>query len=243
MAHIRNARVNGVSLAISFALFVWLSIPAGRAAVKHRAAPANAGPTTGTAIAPQSRPTPRPPAAPRTATSQPAALEIKYTQFTLPNGLHVILHEDHSIPIVNVNVLYDVGSARERTGRTGFAHLFEHLMFMGSAHAAYGVFDQALEAVGGSQQRLDGNDATQYWINVPSNSLELALFPRVRSDGISPRRDDAANGGRAARCRRRTNAARAWRTSRMGSPTSRSANCCIPKGIRTTGQSSATCRT
>src|SRR5436190_2937211 len=110
------------------------------------------------------------------AAQQPAPLEIKYTQFTLANGLHVILHEDHSIPIVNVNVLYDVGSARERTGRTGFAHLFEHLMFMGSAHAKYGVFDQALESVGGTNNASTGNDTTQYWINVPSNSLELALF-------------------------------------------------------------------
>src|SRR5690349_14005493 len=72
--------------------------------------------------------------APRTAekSSAPARLEIAYTQFTLRNGLTVILHEDHSVPVVSVNVWYHVGSARERTGRTGFAHLFEHLMFMGS---------------------------------------------------------------------------------------------------------------
>src|SRR6187455_2954032 len=78
----------------------------------------------------------------------PPPLQIPYTQFTLPNGLHVILHEDHTVPLVYVNVLYDVGSARERQGRTGFAHLFEHLMFMGSKNAKYGVFDQSLEAVG-----------------------------------------------------------------------------------------------
>src|SRR5678809_1060671 len=62
----------------------------------------------------------------------PAPLQLPYTQFTLPNGLHVILHEDHSTPIVAVNVWYHVGSAREKPGRTGFAHLFEHLMFTGS---------------------------------------------------------------------------------------------------------------
>jgi len=108
-------------------------------------------------------------------TGQPP-LEVPYTQFTLPNGLHVILHEDHTVPMAYVNVLYNVGSARERPGRTGFAHLFEHLMFMGSAHAKYGVFDQSLEAVGGSNNASTSNDVTNYWIMVPSNALDLALF-------------------------------------------------------------------
>ena len=62
-------------------------------------------------------------------------LSVPYTQFTLPNGLTVILHEDHAVPLVSTNMWYHVGSAREKTGRTGFAHLFEHLMFMGSGHA------------------------------------------------------------------------------------------------------------
>src|SRR5216110_3122501 len=77
-------------------------------------------------------------------------LDPAYTQFDLPNGLHVILHEDHTVPLVTVNVWYHVGSAREKPGRTGFAHLFEHLMFMGSKHAKYGDFDQLLEAAGGT---------------------------------------------------------------------------------------------
>src|SRR4051812_31375446 len=72
----------------------------------------------------------------------PAPLQLDYTEFTLPNGLTVILHEDHSVPIVSVNVWYHVGSARERAGRTGFAHLFEHLMFMGSGHVKPGQFDE-----------------------------------------------------------------------------------------------------
>src|SRR5919204_5900918 len=83
------------------------------------------------------------------ALAQPAAepkkLELKYAQFTLPNGLTVILHEDHSVPIATVNMWYHVGSAREKQGRTGFAHLFEHLMFMGSGHVKPGQFDEWLE--------------------------------------------------------------------------------------------------
>jgi zinc protease len=109
--------------------------------------------------------------------AQPATpLQVAYTQFTLPNGLHVILHEDHSVPVVTVNVWYHVGSAREREGRTGFAHLFEHLMFMGSGHVKPGVFDEALEGAGGSNNGSTEYDRTNYWINVPSNALELALF-------------------------------------------------------------------
>jgi zinc protease len=103
-------------------------------------------------------------------------LQVPYTHFTLPNGLNVILHEDHSVPIVSVNVWYHVGSANERPGRTGFAHLFEHLMFMGSGHVRTGEFDTLLEGAGGSNNGSTANDRTNYWINVPSNALELALF-------------------------------------------------------------------
>src|SRR5438132_36965 len=110
------------------------------------------------------------------ASTAPPKLELPYTQFTLSNGLHVILHEDHSVPIVTVNMWYHVGSARERTGRTGFAHLFEHLMFMGSGHVKPGEFDEWLEGVGGTNNGSTENDRTNYWINVPSNALDLALF-------------------------------------------------------------------
>jgi len=112
---------------------------------------------------------PQPPAA-------PARIEVPYTQFTLPNGLHVILHEDHSVPLVTVNMWYHVGSSREQPGRTGFAHLFEHLMFMGSGHVMPGEFDTLLESAGGDNNGSTENDRTNYWINVPSNALELALF-------------------------------------------------------------------
>jgi zinc protease len=116
--------------------------------------------------------------APATAVTPPvkSGLEVPYSQFTLPNGLHVILHEDHTVPLLTVNVWYDVGSAREKEGRTGFAHLFEHLMFMGSGHAKYGEFDQLLERAGGTNNASTAEDRTNYYIDVPSNALDLALF-------------------------------------------------------------------
>jgi zinc protease len=135
-------------------------------------------------------------AAPALGAQQSAGLEVPYTQFTLPNGLHVILHEDHTVPLVTVNVWYHVGSAREKPGRTGFAHLFEHLMFMGSAHAKYGDFDQLLEAAGGTNNASTAEDRTNYYIDVPSNALELALFLESDRmayllDAMSPKTVDA----------------------------------------------------
>jgi zinc protease len=106
----------------------------------------------------------------------PRRLSLDYTMFTLPNGLRVVLHEDHSVPIVAVDVWYHVGSAREKPGRTGFAHLFEHLMFEGSKHVKEGQFDQLLESVGGDNNGSTNSDRTNYVITVPSNALELALF-------------------------------------------------------------------
>jgi zinc protease len=115
-------------------------------------------------------------AAPRDAPPPATQLAVPYTQFTLPNGLHVILHEDHSVPLVSVNVWYHVGSAREKPKRTGFAHLFEHLMFEGSKHVKEGEFDTLLEAAGGTNNGSTDTDRTNYWIDVPSNALDLALF-------------------------------------------------------------------
>jgi len=116
-------------------------------------------------------------ASPAAAQAPPSgAIQVSYSEFTLPNGLRVILHEDHSVPMVTVNMWYHVGSAREKEKRTGFAHLFEHLMFMGSGHVKPGEFDEWLEAAGGDNNGSTENDRTNYWINVPSNSLELALF-------------------------------------------------------------------
>jgi zinc protease len=115
------------------------------------------------------------PALAQTPTAPPK-IELPYTQFTLPNGLRVILHEDHTVPMATVNMWYHVGSAREREKRTGFAHLFEHLMFMGSGHVKPGEFDELLESAGGDNNGSTENDRTNYWINVPATSLELALF-------------------------------------------------------------------
>jgi zinc protease len=107
-------------------------------------------------------------------------LQVPYTEFTLANGLHVILHQDRSVPVVAVNLWYHVGSANEKPGRTGFAHLFEHLMFEGSKHVPEGAFDNWLEAAGGNNNGSTDPDRTNYIIDVPSSALDLALF--VESD-------------------------------------------------------------
>ena len=105
-----------------------------------------------------------------------AVPRIKFEKYTLPNGLEVILHEDHSTPIISVNTWYHVGSADEKPGRTGFAHLFEHLMFMGSQHVPNGVFDKELEAAGGDNNASTAEDRTNYYEDIPSNALPLALW-------------------------------------------------------------------
>jgi zinc protease len=101
---------------------------------------------------------------------------IHFEKYTLPNGLEVILHEDHSVPLVAVNTFYKVGSADEKPGRTGFAHLFEHIMFMGSENVPVGAFDQLLEAAGASNNGSTTEDRTDYYEQMPSNALPLALW-------------------------------------------------------------------
>jgi zinc protease len=105
-----------------------------------------------------------------------AVPKISFEKYTLPNGLEVILHEDHSTPIVAVNTWYHVGSGDEKPGRTGFAHLFEHIMFMGSEHVPVGAFDKQLEAAGGNNNGSTTEDRTEYHELVPSNALALALW-------------------------------------------------------------------
>ena len=95
---------------------------------------------------------------------------------TLRNGLTLIIHEDHSVPNVSVNVWYMVGSGDEKPGRTGFAHLFEHLMFMGSENAEYPAFDRLLEAAGANNNGSTTNDRTNYYEEGPANSLPLMLW-------------------------------------------------------------------
>ncbi len=101
---------------------------------------------------------------------------IPYTQFALDNGLNVIVHRDRSLPLAAVNLWYHVGSRNERPGRTGFAHLFEHIMFEGSANVPEGDIDNLLEAVGGAPNGSTSTDRTNYLETVSSNALELALW-------------------------------------------------------------------
>ena len=103
-------------------------------------------------------------------------VSIPHTTFTLPNGLRVIVAEDHSAPLAAVNVWYHVGSGYERPGRTGFAHLFEHIMFEGSKNVPEGDFDNWLEAAGARNNGSTNNDRTNYYEVMPSNAVELALW-------------------------------------------------------------------
>jgi len=119
--------------------------------------------------------------APVSTTVAPAATvaavpKIQFEKYALPNGLEVILHEDHSTPIVTVNTWYKVGSGDEKPGRTGFAHLFEHVMFMGSQNVPVGMFDKELEAAGADNNGSTTEDRTNYYENLPSNALALALW-------------------------------------------------------------------
>ncbi len=108
--------------------------------------------------------------------SMASQIEIPFEKFVLPNGLTLIVHEDHKAPIVGVNVWYHVGSKNEKPGRTGFAHLFEHLMFNGTEHWP-GEFFEPLEEVGATGMNGTTNaDRTNYFENVPTNALDLALW-------------------------------------------------------------------
>lgn len=99
---------------------------------------------------------------------------IQYESFVLSNGLRVIVHEDRHVPTAVLNVLYDVGSKDENENKTGFAHLFEHLMFGGSKHIA--DYDQALQRVGGENNAFTSPDITNYYITVPAQNLETAFW-------------------------------------------------------------------
>ena len=115
-------------------------------------------------------------AAPASAQSRGGGVNIPFERMTLPNGLEVILAPDHTVPQVAVNVYYHVGSKNEVVGRTGFAHMFEHVMFTGSGHVPYGMHDRLTNGVGGSNNGSTNNDRTNYYEIVPSNYLETALW-------------------------------------------------------------------
>ena len=127
-------------------------------------------------------------AAQGTQVPAPPAGRIAFEQFTLPNGLHVIYSEDHSTPVVTVDVWYDVGSRNERPGHSGFAHLFEHMMFEGSAHVKKSEHGQLVERAGGNYNGSTTEDRTNYFETVPSNRMNLALWleaDRMRSLAIT----------------------------------------------------------
>ncbi len=112
-------------------------------------------------------------AGPATAQTAPP---IEFTDFTLPNGLRVIVHEDHSTPVVAVNVWYDVGSAHEEPGRSGFAHLFEHMLFQETENLEAGEIMRLIPAAGGSFNGTTNSDRTNYFEILPANRLNLALW-------------------------------------------------------------------
>src|ERR1700726_4197003 len=138
---------------------------------------------------------PAKPDTPATATAaQSVAPTIKFEKYTLPNGLVVILSEDHRLPLVSTNIWYHVGPANELPGRTGFAHLFEHMMFEGSKHVPGNAHIRFLEAAGASD--LNGTtdfDRTNYFETVPSNQLELALWLESDRMGYLPDKLDQAS--------------------------------------------------
>ena len=101
---------------------------------------------------------------------------IPYKKYVLPNGMNVIIHEDHSDPIVYVDVTYHVGSAREQEGRSGFAHFFEHMMFQGSKHVADEQHFKVVTESGGTLNGSTNTDRTNYWEVMPVNQLEAALW-------------------------------------------------------------------
>ena len=113
---------------------------------------------------------------------------IQYTKYKMPNGLTLIVHEDHSTPLATVNILYNVGSRNENPERTGFAHLFEHLMFGGTE--AVPDYDSVVNGMGGECNAFTNSDFTNYYLTVPAEGLERALWleaDRMRLLGFSER--------------------------------------------------------
>ena len=109
-------------------------------------------------------------------TSAARAGRIDFSEYDLPNGLHVILAPEHSAPVVSSYMLYHVGSKNERPDRTGFAHFFEHLMFEGSENIPRGRIDKLVSGAGGNLNASTSYDRTDFYIDLPSNQYELALY-------------------------------------------------------------------
>ena len=129
---------------------------------------------------------------------------LSYETYALPNGLRVILSEDHSTPIVTIDLWYNVGSRNERVGRSGLAHLFEHMMFQGSANVTKGEHFQLLERAGGTMNATTSEDQTNYFETLPAHRLNLGLWleaDRMRSLAVTP--ENFANQREAVKEERR----------------------------------------
>ena len=132
---------------------------------------------------------PPPPTVPTAAKAPVAALNVPVDYYKLPNGLRVVLSEDHSVPVATVGVYYNIGFRLEPKNRTGFAHLFEHLMFQGSANLAKGEFFKLVQGLGGQLNGSTRFDFTNYHEAFPSNALETMLWTeadRMRSLALTP---------------------------------------------------------
>jgi len=136
-----------------------------------------------------------------TSSDQPTEMRsvrkpIEYTEYSLANGLRVILHQNHQAPVINTYVLYRVGSKNERPDRTGFAHFFEHLMFEGSEFIPRGTIDKYISGAGGNLNASTSFDRTDYYFNLPAHQLPLALWiesermlhPRIDEAGVETQR-------------------------------------------------------
>src|SRR5262245_31686615 len=131
---------------------------------------------------------------------------VKFTDTKLPNGLRVVVAEDHSAPVFSIAVVYNVGSRDERTGRTGFAHLFEHMMFKGSENVGPGEHFYTIFANGGTMHGTTNKERTLYFETMPANHLDASLFleaDRMRSLAIV--KDNLDNQRNAVQEERRQN--------------------------------------
>ncbi len=119
------------------------------------------------------------------SSSEKTSFSIDFEKYTLENGLDVILHTDHSDPIVSVAIQYHVGSNREKPGRTGFAHLFEHMMFQQSENVGQDQFFKKIQAAGGTLNGGTNSDGTIYFEIVTKKCLGTRTLAGVRSNGLS----------------------------------------------------------
>ncbi len=140
-------------------------------------------------------------------TPSKATFKVDFEKFTLPNGLDVIFHVDRSDPVVAVNLTAHVGSAREKAGRTGFAHLFEHLLFLESENLGKGGLDKMTARIGGSGANgSTSRDRTNYLQTVPKDALEKMIWAEADKLGwfINTVTDDVLGEGKTGRKKRKT---------------------------------------